>query len=120
MAEAGQVWVRQYLIEELQPVQGISGRWMRYINGDETGLKLISGLGMLAPGEDMGWHSHPEEEMFYVLSGHGLVRWEQSGVIHEREVGPGFAFYKEGNIPHQMVNIGEDPFLGIFAKVSDK
>jgi uncharacterized RmlC-like cupin family protein len=120
MQENSQVWVRHFREEELHPIKGIAGKWNRYVNGDATGLKLISGLGMLSPGEDMGWHSHPEEEMFYVISGHGIVRWEQDGVIHEKEVEAGYAFYKVGNIPHQMENTGEEPFLGVFAKVSEK
>ena len=112
------VWVKQYKEEELSPVPGIAGRWKRYVDSRETNERLISGLGRLEPGEDMGWHSHPEEEVFFVLAGHGTVRWKVNDQVHEAEVEPGSAFYKVGNVPHQMVNTGTEPLLGIFAKVS--
>ena len=65
----------------------------------------------------MGWHSHPEEEVFVVISGVGIVRWEEDSLIKEAEVGPGYAFYKEGNVPHQMVNTGIEPLVGFVSKV---
>jgi mannose-6-phosphate isomerase-like protein (cupin superfamily) len=112
------VWVKQYEEAELSPVPGIAGRWKRYIDGDDTGERLISGLGRLEPGEDMGWHSHPEEEVFFIVSGRGTVRWEVDNRVHEAEVEPGCAFYKVGDVPHQMLNTGTEPLVGIFAKVS--
>lgn len=112
------VWVKQYTEGELSSVPGIAGRWKRYLDSRETGGRLISGLGRLEPGEDMGWHSHPEEEVFFVLAGHGTVRWEVDNQVHEAEVKPGCAFYKVGRIPHQMVNTGTEPLVGVFAKVS--
>ena len=115
---AGKIaWVREYLESELKPIPGIKGRWKRYVDPKETGLTLISGLGRLESGEDMGWHSHPEEEVFVFIAGTGLVRWEIEGVIQEVEVRPGMAFYKEGNVPHQMVNTGSEPLVGIVSKV---
>ena len=115
---AGKVaWVRKYREDELKPIPGIKGRWKRYVDPKETGHTLISGLGRLEPGEDMGWHSHPEEEVFVFISGEGLVRWEIDGVITEMEVKAGMGFYKEGNVPHQMVNTGSEPLVGIVAKV---
>lgn len=112
------VWVKEYRESELLPIEGIQGRWKRYVDPKETGWRLISGLGRLEPGEDMGWHNHPEEEVFVVISGIGLVRWEEDGQIMEAEVGPGYAFYKEGNVPHQMVNTGIEPLVGIASKVT--
>lgn len=117
MKESKIAWVKQYLESELKPIPGIKGSWKRYVDPEETGLHLISGLGRLEPGEDMGWHSHPEEEVFFIISGKGLVRWEVDSVITEVEVSPGFAFYKEGNVPHQMVNTGSEPLVGVVAKV---
>jgi mannose-6-phosphate isomerase-like protein (cupin superfamily) len=66
----------------------------------------------------MGWHSHPEEEAFFVISGRGIVRWKVNDEIHEAEIGPNCAFYKVGGVPHQMVNTGSEPLVGVVAKVS--
>jgi quercetin dioxygenase-like cupin family protein len=111
------IWVKGYNQDELSPVDGIAGTWKRYLDSGETGERLISGMGRLEPGEDMGWHSHPEEELFFVLEGQGIVRWEVDGQIHEARIGPQSGFYKVGNVSHQMVNTGSEPLVGIFAKV---
>lgn len=111
------VWVKEYNQNELSPAPGIAGRFKRYVDGVDTGERLIHGLGRLEPGEDMGWHSHPEEEAFFVISGHGVVRWEVNGEIHEAEVGPYSTFYKVGGVRHQMVNTGSEPMVGVVAKV---
>lgn len=112
------VWVKEYKEEELSPAPGIAGRFKRYVDGSQTGERLIHGLGRLEPGEDMGWHSHPEEEAFFVISGRGTVRWKVNDEVHEAEVGPNCAFYKVGGVPHQMVNTGSEPLVGVVAKVT--
>ena len=112
------VWVKEYKEDELSPAPGIAGRFKRYVDGSKTGERLIHGLGRLEPGEDMGWHSHPEEEAFFVISGGGLVRWKVNDEVHEAEVGPNCAFYKVGGVPHQMVNTGSEPLVGVVAKVT--
>jgi uncharacterized RmlC-like cupin family protein len=37
--------------------------------------------------------------------------------IFEAEVFPGYAFYKEGNVAHQMLNPNDEPLVGVLAKV---
>jgi quercetin dioxygenase-like cupin family protein len=117
ISEQKEAWVKQYRQDELKPVPGIKGKFKRYANPSKPGQRLISGLGRLEPGEDMGWHSHPEEEAFTVISGKGLVRWKINDQIFEAEISPGFSFYKEGGVPHQMVNTGDEPMVGVVAKV---
>lgn len=112
------VWVKEYKEDELSPAPGIAGRFKRYVDGSQTGERLIHGLGRLEPGEDMGWHSHPEEEAFFVISGRGVVRWKVNDEVQEAEVGPNCAFYKVGGVPHQMVNTGSEPLVGVVAKVT--
>lgn len=117
MADEKEVWVKQYRPEECVPMAGIKGRFKRYSNPSKPGQRLISALGVLAPFEDMGWHSHPEEEAFTVVSGNGLVRWKIDDQVFEATISPGFTFYKEGNVPHQMLNTGAEPLVGVVAKV---
>jgi quercetin dioxygenase-like cupin family protein len=112
------VWVKEYKEEELSSIPGIAGRFKRYVDNRDTGERLIHALGRLEPGEDMGWHSHPEEEAFFVISGHGVVRWKVNDEVHEAEVGPFCTFYKVGGVPHQMVNTGSEPLIGVASKVS--
>jgi quercetin dioxygenase-like cupin family protein len=118
MDEGKEVWVKPFREEELGPVKGIKGKFKRFINPKKPGQRLVAGLGILAPGEDMGWHSHPEEEVFIAISGRGLVRWKVDGQLFEADLPPLCAFYKEGGIPHQMLNPGDEPFVGIFAKAA--
>jgi quercetin dioxygenase-like cupin family protein len=105
MGEEKEVWVKPFREEELGPVKGIKGRFKRYVNPKK-------------PGQRLGWHSHPEEEVFIAISGKGLVRWKVDEQLFEAELPPRCAFYKEGGIPHQMLNPGDEPFVGIFAKAS--
>lgn len=118
MDESKEVWVKQFREEELGRVPGIMGKFKRYANPSKAGQRLIAGMGCLAPGEDMGWHKHPEEEIFIVISGNGIVRWKIDDQVFESEVHPGYAFYKEGNVPHQMLNADIEPLIGVFAKVN--
>ena len=57
MNDEKEAWVKQYRPEECVPMAGIHGRFKRYSNPSKPGQRLISALGVLAPFEDMGWHS---------------------------------------------------------------
>ena len=116
MSDTMEVWVKKFQENDLEHVPGINGKFKRYANPSKPGQRLIAALGKLEPGEDMGWHSHPEEEIFFVLSGNGLARWKHGDRIYEARLYPGVGFYKEGNIPHQMINTGDEPLLGFAAK----
>lgn len=112
------VLVKKLDLENLHSVPGIAGKFHRFIDSIPPRRKMIIGMGKLEPFEDMGWHSHPEEEVFIVIQGNGVVRWKINEEIFEVEVSPITAFYKQGNIPHQMVNTGDQEMIGIVVKNS--
>jgi mannose-6-phosphate isomerase-like protein (cupin superfamily) len=92
-------WVKEIREDELVPVAMMAqGTWKRYVSV-EVG------------------HAHDEEELFYVLSGHGEATWEQDGETHRAELKPGVAFYKTSHVYHTMRNIGQEPLVGLAFKV---
>jgi len=111
-------WVREIKEDELapSPIMPQGGKWKRFVSQEPDGRGMIFGLGRLDPGEEAG-HSHVEEEVFYVLKGHGEAIWEENGKTHRAELRPGVAFYKTSNIYHKMRNTGDEPLVGIAFKV---
>lgn len=112
------VWVQVISPETLAPLEGLQGRWKRFVTPTRENRGMIFAMGQLQPGEVAGWHAHPEPEIFFVLEGRGEARWREGEVEQRAELKPGIAFYKIGNVPHQMVNLGDTPFTGIALKVS--
>ena len=110
-------WVKELHQEELTPVPSMpQGKWKRYISKQEGGHGLIYGMGMMAPGEEIS-HTHVEEEVFYVIQGHGEATWKINDVVYSAELKPGVAFYKTADIFHTMKNTGTEPLIGIYCKV---
>ncbi|NPV81853.1 MAG: cupin domain-containing protein [Firmicutes bacterium] len=60
----------------------------------------------LPPGASIGFHRHEgEEEIFYILSGHGIV--DDNGT--RREVAPGDAVLTGGGAGHAIEASGDEP-----------
>ncbi len=111
------VWVREIREDELEPVISVpQGKWKRYVSEEDDGHGMVFGMGSLEPGEEVG-HAHVEEEVFYVLSGHGEATWKVDGETRRAELKPGVAFYKTSHIQHTMRNTGQEPLVGLFCKV---
>jgi quercetin dioxygenase-like cupin family protein len=113
-----EIWVKELDESVLHPIEGIQGEYHRFIQPTRENGGLIGALGRLLPGQETGYHKHPEPEVFFVLRGEGEARWRQGEVEHVAELFPGVAFYKTGGIPHQMVNTGGEPLLGFVTKIS--
>lgn len=110
-------WVREIREDELAPVAMMpQGKWKRYVSVEDDGRGMIFGMGRLEPGEEAG-HAHDEEELFYVLRGHGEATWEEDGETQRAELRPGVAFYKTSHVHHTMRNTGQEPLVGIAFKV---
>jgi mannose-6-phosphate isomerase-like protein (cupin superfamily) len=111
------VWVREIREDELEPVDSVPrGMWKRYVSTEDDGRGMVFGMGRLEPGEEVG-HAHVEEELFFVVKGHGEATWVVDGERHRAELRPGVAFYKTSHIQHTMRNTGQEPLVGIFCKV---
>lgn len=119
MVETADVWVKSVDSEELAGVTGLQGRWKRFLDASIASQGMVFGMGELAVGEVAGWHDHPEPELFYALEGEALARWRDQDGEHELPLNAGQAFFKESNVPHQMVNVGDGLFRGLFFKLTD-
>jgi mannose-6-phosphate isomerase-like protein (cupin superfamily) len=110
-------WVRTLDPAEMAPVAGILGRWKRHVApGGPEARGMVFGMGELGPGEAIT-HAHPEEEVFFVLSGEGEAEWEIDGVTHRAALTPGAAFFKTAHVPHTLRCTGAVPMRGLYCKV---
>lgn len=110
-------WVKKFMEEDLENFDWIpQGTWKRYVSLDPAGRGMIAGMGSLAPGESVS-HSHVEEELFFVLKGHGEATWVEDGREFLAILEPGCAFYKTSNIDHVIRNTGTEKLVGLAYKV---
>ena len=58
---------------------------------------------VLDPGARQPLHSHPQEQAYVILEGHGRVRVDEE----ESNVGPGDLIYLPRGCNHELVNIGQ-------------
>jgi len=65
----------------------------------------------------ISWHAHADPEMFYVLVGQGRAYWQLGGKAWSQALGAARAFYKVGNVRHDMETTGDEPLLGIALKI---
>jgi quercetin dioxygenase-like cupin family protein len=65
--------------------------------GEQTGGRFALWEGILPRGAAPPWHTHPQDETFYVLEGKVVV-W--AGDEHARTCEPGAAIFVPGGVPH--------------------
>ena len=68
------------------------------LSGEQTGGRFALWEGVLPRGAAPPWHTHPQDETFYVLEG-AVVVWagdQQDGI----RCGPGAAIFVPGSVPH--------------------
>ncbi|MCL4541546.1 MAG: cupin domain-containing protein [Chloroflexi bacterium] len=56
------------------------------------------------PGEEVRVHQHPEEELYYVFRGRGIMTLGDEQILLE----PGVAVYIPGDVPHGQRCTGEE------------
>lgn len=118
MTDDNIAWVKSVDSVQLKESPLLKGKWARMLDlsaPDARGLIFI--VGTIEPGTVTGWHDHPEDELFFVFKGRGVVRWRIGAAEHEAVVEPGSAFFKRGGIPHEMEAQGDEPLVGVGIKV---
>ena len=93
--------------EPWEPSKGLKGILVRWLLGPERGncREILAGTFKLAPGIHYTLHHHDGPEIYYGLSGRGIVYTGDSKV----EVYPGAAVYLPGNIVHGADAHGSEP-----------
>ena len=95
--------------EDLQKVV----RWKMLIGGDAPSIPqkdVLMGVLNLEVGGFYLLHSHPSPEIYYVIS--GSAEWTVGNETFTAM--PGMAIYHASNVPHRMVNHGDEPLHTIW------
>ena len=95
--------------EELQKVV----RWKTLMGGESQSIPLeevLMGVLDLEAGGYYPLHSHPSPEIYYVIS--GTAEWTVGEETFAAT--PGMAIYHASDIPHRMVNNGDDPLRTVW------
>jgi len=85
-----------------------------YISGDTpASTKFVTGRFALLPGKTPhAPHTHPEEEVMIIESGHGEILCDGKTT----KIGPGSVMYTTPNAPHGITNTGEEPIVFYYMK----
>jgi quercetin dioxygenase-like cupin family protein len=89
--------------EEREVVSGVHN--MAMLEGERTNLLRFR----IEPGESVPEHSHPHEQIGYIIGGEATFRTDGE----TRTLGPGDAYRIPGGEPHRLDNDGSEPVLGI-------
>lgn len=92
--------------------------WRTLFSGNRTPTEgLTAGIAELAPGasREVVTHRHPQVELYYVLSGEGVVL---VGDVEHR-VRAGSALFIPGNTEHASVNTGEETLRIFYVFATD-
>jgi mannose-6-phosphate isomerase-like protein (cupin superfamily) len=108
-----QVTMDEYKYEDMP-----CGQIGLYVQGDTpASSKFVTGRFVLDAGKSPHPpHTHVEEEVMVVESGHGEIICDGKTT----KVGPGSVMYTTPNAPHGIVNTGETPLVFYFVKWAGK
>ena len=86
------------------PEEFVTPRYSRAYGSLATGRAIEVGVLRFRAGEGAVEHSHPQEQMMYVLE--GQLQVEMAG--ETRILGPGELSHMPPNVPHRVVAVGGD------------
>jgi mannose-6-phosphate isomerase-like protein (cupin superfamily) len=66
------------------------------------------------PGKGSQWHSHVEEDVFFIVSGTGHIYYEKDGEQHSLALRPGDAVFS-GYLPNYVRNTGTETLVMVYA-----
>ena len=88
--------------------RGLGALVKRVIYPELTGVQGATlAVVYINPGEEIVLHHHPEEELYYIISGEGTVTLDDE----EHPIGPGTAVYIAGNRVHGQRPTGNEPLI---------
>jgi len=98
---------------QIPPIAIGNDSWSRLVLTAETvgAQKAMLGYSVFAPGTDTPQKVHTEEELAYVLSGHGEITVGEEVIPY----GPGSAIYIPAGVPHGVRNRGSEDVVMVFA-----
>jgi quercetin dioxygenase-like cupin family protein len=92
------------------PVRGEVG-FRTIFGGPTTETDFTAGVGELEPGGWLGHHRHDPAEIYYVLSGEGVLTIDGE----DHPVSAGSAVHIPGNAEHAIRNTGDRPLRMFYA-----
>ena len=88
------------------------GQTVGYSFFDKTpGMRFVFRKRALKPGSGVGYHEQNEDEVYYVLSGHGVMTLDGKPV----DIGPGTAVLTRPGSSHGLKQTGNDDLVVLIA-----
>jgi mannose-6-phosphate isomerase-like protein (cupin superfamily) len=88
------------------------GQTLGYSFFDKTpGMRFVFRKRALKPGSGVGYHEQHEDEVYYVLSGHGVMTLDGKPV----EIGPGTAVLTRPGSSHGLKQTGNEDLVVLIA-----
>jgi mannose-6-phosphate isomerase-like protein (cupin superfamily) len=88
------------------------GQTVGYSFFDKTpGMRFVFRKRTLKPGSGIGYHEQKEDEVYYVLSGHGVMTLDDKPV----EIGPGTAVLTRPGSSHGLRQTGNEDLVILIA-----
>lgn len=105
-------------VDQVEPVvrhpQG-GGTDRPLLTHETAGTELVLfGHCVYAPGRGSQWHSHEEEDCFFVVSGTGTLFYERDGIESEIPLRPGDAVFS-GYLRNFVRNTGVEDLVLVYA-----